>query len=87
VAAIAWGASFVATKRAVSEVSPATVVWARFGMGVLVLGAAVACAGSGRSPRDGAAVLRAAGFLGVALHQWLQSNGLRTATATTSSGS
>jgi len=86
VAAIAWGASFVATKRAVSEVSPATVVWARFGMGVLVLGAAVALRRQwALPPRRELPFFVLLGFLGVTLHQWLQSNGLRTATATTSS--
>ena len=86
VAAIAWGASFVATKRAVSEVSPATVVWARFGMGVLVLGLAVALRRQwALPPRRELPFFVLLGFLGVALHQWLQSNGLKTATATTSS--
>lgn len=85
-AAVAWGASFVATKRAVSEVSPATVVWTRFGMGVLVLGAAVA----GRRqlalpPARELPFFALLGFLGVAFHQWLQANGLKTAAATTSS--
>ena len=40
-AVIVWGASFIATKVALREVSPVTVVWLRFLMGVLILGAAV----------------------------------------------
>jgi hypothetical protein len=40
-AVVVWGASFIATKIAVSEVAPVTVVWLRFGMGVAVLGAVV----------------------------------------------
>ena len=39
-AVVAWGASFIATKVALQEVSPATVVWLRFGIGVLILGLA-----------------------------------------------
>ena len=86
VAAIAWGASFVATKRAVSEVSPATVVWVRFGLGVLVLGAAVAARKQwALPPRRELPFFALLGFLGVAFHQWLQANGLKTASATTSS--
>ena len=40
-AVIFWGASFVATKVALQEVSPATIVWLRFAMGVIILGLAV----------------------------------------------
>ena len=35
-AVIVWGASFIATKLGVQEVSPITVVWLRFGMGVII---------------------------------------------------
>ena len=41
-AVIIWGGTFIATKIALLEVSPATVVWLRFGMGVIVLGTIVA---------------------------------------------
>ena len=41
-AVIAWGASFVATKVALRYVSPVTVVWLRFAVGVVILGVAVA---------------------------------------------
>jgi len=40
-AVIVWGASFIATKIGVQEVTPITVVWLRFGMGVIILGIAV----------------------------------------------
>ena len=40
-AVVAWGASFVATKVALQDVSPVTVVWLRFAMGVAILGVAV----------------------------------------------
>jgi drug/metabolite transporter (DMT)-like permease len=36
-----WGASFIATKVALRDVSPVTVVWLRFAMGVVILGVAV----------------------------------------------
>jgi drug/metabolite transporter (DMT)-like permease len=37
-----WGASFIATKIALAEVAPVTVVWLRFAIGVAILGAFVA---------------------------------------------
>ena len=41
-AVIVWGASFVATKIALQDTSPITIVWLRFLMGVIILGIAVA---------------------------------------------
>ena len=41
-AVIVWGASFIATKIALQEISPLTIVWLRFLMGVVILGLAVA---------------------------------------------
>ena len=83
-AVIVWGASFIATKVALRDVSPITVVWLRFGMGVVILGAAVMArkqfAWVSRKELGYFAVL---GFLGITFHQWLQSNGLVTAQATT----
>ena len=38
---VIWGGTFIATKIALQEVSPATIVWVRFAMGVIILGAAV----------------------------------------------
>jgi drug/metabolite transporter (DMT)-like permease len=79
-----WGASFVATKVSLQYVSPSTVVWLRFAMGVIILGAAVLLGRQFAFPqgRDWGyfAVL---GFLGITFHQWLQSTGLLTAQATT----
>ena len=40
-AATVWGASFIATKIALEDISPITIVWLRFLMGVLILGIAV----------------------------------------------
>src|SRR5260221_897028 len=39
-AAIVWGASFIATKIALKDISPITIVWLRFAMGIIVLGVA-----------------------------------------------
>jgi drug/metabolite transporter (DMT)-like permease len=79
-----WGATFVATKIALREVSPATVVWVRFAMGLVVLGVAAGLRHELAVPRRGDwTYLALLGFNGVALHQWLQSNGLLTAQATT----
>lgn len=84
-AVIAWGGSFVATKVALRDVQPVTVVWIRFGIGVLVLGAAVLRRRQFRRPSARDLVSFAfIGALGITFHQWLQSTGLQTAQATTS---
>ncbi|MEW5871768.1 MAG: DMT family transporter [Chloroflexota bacterium] len=85
-AVIAWGVSFVATKVALGFVSPATVIWLRFGMGVLILGTATAVRRQFAIPGGKElAYLALLGFLGITFHQWLQSTGLQTAQATTTS--
>ena len=81
---IVWGGTFIATKIALQEVSPATVVWLRFGMGVIILGAAVAMRKQFALPeRNEWLYFALLGFIGVTFHQWLQANGLVTAQATT----
>jgi drug/metabolite transporter (DMT)-like permease len=84
-AVIAWGISFGATKTALQEVTPVTVVWLRFAIGLVVLGMAVAVRRQfvlpGRKDLGYFAVL---GFIGITFHQWLQSNGLMTSQASTS---
>lgn len=83
-AVVVWGASFIATKIALQEISPITIVWLRFLMGVIVLGMAVFLRGQFALPEKREwgyfAVL---GFLGITFHQWLQSNGLQTSEAGT----
>jgi drug/metabolite transporter (DMT)-like permease len=79
-----WGGSFIATKIAVGEVSPVTVVWSRFLIGLIILGwfawkndqLAIS------TWKDG---LQFAfmGFMGITLHQFLQSSGLVTSEAST----
>ncbi len=83
-AVIIWGGTFIATKIALQEVSPATIVWLRFGMGVFILGLAVALRKQFAFPEKKEwGYFALLGFLGVTLHQWLQANGLKTAQATT----
>lgn len=84
-AVVVWGASFIATKMAVGEAAPVTVVWLRFAMGIAVLGAVVVARGQLAVPsRSDLAYFAGLGFLGITFHQWLQSNGLVTAQASTS---
>jgi len=79
-----WGASFIATKVALRDISPVNLVWLRFGIGMVILGLATFArrqfAWPARSELGYFALL---GFLGIAFHQWLQSTGLLTAQATT----
>jgi drug/metabolite transporter (DMT)-like permease len=83
-AATVWGASFIATKVALEDVSPITIVWLRFGMGVIVLGAISALRRSFTLPKSSEwGYFALLGFLGITFHQWLQSNGLKTSEAGT----
>ncbi len=83
-AAVVWGASFIATKVALQDVSPITIVWLRFAMGLLVLGAAVALRKQFSLPKKNEwGYFALLGFLGITFHQWLQSNGLQTSEAGT----
>ena len=84
-AVVVWGASFIATKIAVAEAAPVTVVWLRFAIGVAILVAAVAWRREWVRP-DRRTLLQfaALGALGITFHQWLQSNALLTARASTS---
>jgi drug/metabolite transporter (DMT)-like permease len=83
-AVIAWGASFIATKIVLRELNPASVIWLRSLLGTMVLGGILV---HRRQPirinRNQLLYLGLLGFLGVTLHQWLQSFGLITAQAAT----
>ncbi len=83
-AVVVWGASFIATKIAVGQISPIAVVWVRFAIGIPILFAAVLMRKQFAFPKGNEwwyfALL---GFLGITFHQWLQSNGLQTSEATT----
>ena len=81
---VAWGASFIATKVALQEIHPATVVWLRFGIGVLILGLAARWRGQLALPqKKDIPYFALLGFIGITFHQWLQSTGLVTAQAST----
>lgn len=83
-AVVVWGASFIATKVALQDVSPVTVVWLRFAMGVAILGGVAIVRRQFAWPeRSEWGYLALLGFLGITFHQWLQSNGLVTAQAST----
>jgi len=83
-AVIVWGASFIATKIAVGEISPVAVVWLRFAMGIPILFMAVLMRRQFAFPQGREWLyFTLLGFLGITFHQWLQSNGLKTAQATT----
>jgi drug/metabolite transporter (DMT)-like permease len=83
-AVVVWGASFIATKVALRDISPVSIVWLRFAMGVIILGIAVGL-------RKQFSLLEKSewlyfallGFLGITFHQWLQSNALQTSEAGT----
>lgn len=76
-AALFWGASFVATKAALREVHPVTLIVLRFALGIIVLAIALWQRKMFRmvSGRD-LLLLAALGAIGIAIHQGLQANGL-----------
>jgi drug/metabolite transporter (DMT)-like permease len=84
-AVILWGASFVATKIALRYLEPNLLVWLRFGLGLALMGLVVAARQQLRRPRlADLPYFALLGLIGITFHQWLQSNGLVTAQATTS---
>jgi drug/metabolite transporter (DMT)-like permease len=81
---IVWGASFIATKIAVGQISPIAVVWIRFAIGIPILFLAVFMRRQFDFPKKNEWLYFALlGFIGITFHQWLQSNALKTAQATT----
>jgi drug/metabolite transporter (DMT)-like permease len=83
-AVVVWGASFIATKLALRDLSPVTVVWLRFSIGVAILGAAAKIRHQVALPiKQDWLYLALLGFLGITFHQWLQSTGLKTVQAST----
>jgi len=83
-AAVVWGASFIATKIVLVDISPITIVWLRFLMGVVILGIAVILRKQFAVPdKNEWGYFALLGFLGITFHQWLQSNGLKTSEAGT----
>ena len=83
-AVIVWGASFIATKVALQDLSPITIVWLRFLMGVMILGFVVVLRRQFSLPEKKEwGYFALLGFLGITFHQWLQSNALQTSEAGT----
>jgi drug/metabolite transporter (DMT)-like permease len=83
-AVLVWGGSFVATKVALNDVSPVTVIWLRFGLGFIILGIGVIYRKQFAFPsQQDLFYFALLGFIGITFHQWLQSTGLTTAQATT----
>jgi drug/metabolite transporter (DMT)-like permease len=83
-AVVVWGASFIATKVALRYISPVSIVWLRFAMGVVILGIVVALRRQFAWPnRRDLPYFALLGFLAITFHQWLQSNALQTSEAGT----
>jgi drug/metabolite transporter (DMT)-like permease len=83
-AVIVWGASFIATKIVLRDISPVAIVWLRFAMGLIILGIAVAMRRQfSLLNRNEWLYFALLGFLGITFHQWLQSNALETSEAST----
>jgi drug/metabolite transporter (DMT)-like permease len=81
-AVVMWGVSFVATKAALEELSPVTLIFTRFAMGTAVLFLILKSRGqSPLPPRDAVPALALMGFVGIFLHQMLQVYGLSLTTA------
>lgn len=78
IAVLFWGISFVATKAALREVSPVTLVFTRFAIGALVLLLIV----RQLPPRRAWGSLALMGFVGIFIHQMLQSYALTMTSAT-----
>lgn len=85
-AVLFWGVSFVATKAALREISPWTLIFTRFGLGVALLTAILRARGGALlPPRPAWRSLALMGCVGVLVHQALQAYGL-TMTSAVSTG-
>jgi drug/metabolite transporter (DMT)-like permease len=81
-AVVLWGLSFVATKAALREVSPITLISTRFALGTAVLLLILALRRESLvPPRDAWPMLALMGFVGIFLHQVIQVHGLTLTTA------
>jgi drug/metabolite transporter (DMT)-like permease len=82
VAVVLWGISFVATKAALREISPVTLIFTRFALGVGVLVLVLKLRREPLvPPRDSWLKLGIMGFVGIFLHQMVQAHGLTLTTA------
>lgn len=81
-AIVFWGISFVATKAALREVAPVTIIFTRFALGVVFLGALLMFRREPLiPPRTWWPSLALLGFIGIFVHQMLQSYALRLTSA------
>src|SRR3990172_1129953 len=81
-AIVLWGISFVATKAALVEISPVTLIFTRFGLGAALLVLILMLRGEALAPPRGSlASLALLGFVGVFVHQMLQAYGLTMTSA------
>ncbi len=79
---VLWGSGFVATKAALREVSPVTLIFIRFALGTgLLLWLVRLHGGKLVPPREDWPTLALMGFVGIFIHQLLQAIGLTMATA------
>jgi drug/metabolite transporter (DMT)-like permease len=77
-----WGLSFVATKAALQELAPVTVIFTRFAMGTAVLFVIARLRGQPLRPAfDAWPMLALMGFVGIFIHQLIQVYGLTLTTA------
>ena len=83
-AVVIWGGSFIATKIGLREISGWTLIWLRFALGTLILGAVLVRRGAFRLPEKRDWLQYAfLGLMGFTLHQWLHATGMLTAAAST----
>jgi drug/metabolite transporter (DMT)-like permease len=81
-AVVLWGVSFVATKAALREVSPVTLIFTRFALGVAALFLILKLRRESLiPPRDTWLMLAVMGFVGIFVHQMVQVHGLTLTTA------
>ncbi len=79
---VLWGISFVATKAALREISPISLIFTRFCLGAAVLILILAVRREPLlPPRDAWPMLVLMGFVGIFLHQMIQVHGLVLTTA------
>lgn len=77
-----WGVSFVATKAALREVSPVTLIFTRFALGTAVLILILKLRRESLvPPRETWPMLAVMGFVGIFFHQMIQVHGLTLTTA------
>jgi drug/metabolite transporter (DMT)-like permease len=81
-AIVMWGVSFVATKAALHEISPVTLIFTRFALGLVVLVLILTLRREPLiPPRRTWPMLAAMGFVGIFMHQMLQAHALTLTTA------